>query len=317
MAFTLQLTLFALIIEGLFGYSQALYKLIGHPVTWLGKALSWLEAGLNLGGGRRWKGALALICLLGLAGSLSFAVQALILHDLPGKIKLAILASTLIAQRSLYTHVKEVAFGLSVDLEAGRKAVSQIVGRNVAVLDEAGVSRAAIESLAENFSDGIVAPTFWMAVLGLPGAAIYKAANTADSMIGHINARYEKFGWSAAKFDDLINLPASRLAALWLILAAGITKGASGDDAIIAVWRDADKHRSPNAGWPEAAMAGALGLKLAGPRLYGKEMVDDAFMGDGRREATRDDIAMALKLYRRSCFIQGAVVAVLAAVVLV
>ncbi len=311
------MTLFALIIEGLFGYSQALYKLFGHPVTWLGAALSWLEQGLNQGGNKRLKGVFALLLLLGLAGGTTYALQGLILHDLPGEIKLAILASTLIAQRSLFEHVREVKFGLDVNLAEGRLAVAQIVGRDTDVLDEAGVSRAAIECLAENFSDGVVAPTFWMAIFGLPGAALYKAANTADSMIGHINARYEQFGWAAARFDDLINLPASRLSAIWLIAAAGFTKGASARAAAMAVWRDADKHRSPNAGFPEAAMAGALGLKLAGPRMYGGKMVEDAYMGNGRREATAADIAMALKLYRRACFVQGGVVAVLTALSLV
>ncbi len=183
-----------------------------------------------------------------------------------------------------------------------------IVGRDPAALDAAGVARAAIESLAENFSDGVVAPLFWLVVAGLPGAAAYKAANTADSMIGHRNARYEHFGFAAARFDDLVNLPASRLAALWLALAAG---GAA-RSAWAAVRRDARAHRSPNAGWPEAAMAGALGLKLAGPRVYGGVEVADAYMGEGRREATSADIRAALRLYVRACVLQFLVAAGLA-----
>ena len=160
-----------------------------------------------------------------------------------------------------------------------------IVGRDPERLDEAGVSRAAIESLAENFSDGVVAPAFWLAIGGLPAAAAYKAANTADSMIGHRSKRHEAFGWASARFDDLINLPASRLSALLIVAAACFTSGASAGDAWRAVLRDAGKHRSPNAGWPEAAMAGALGLSLAGPRHYGGVLVDDAEMGaGGRRE---------------------------------
>jgi adenosylcobinamide-phosphate synthase len=185
-----------------------------------------------------------------------------------------------------------------------------IVGRNPDRLDEAGVARAAIESLAENFADGIVAPVFWMALGGLPGAALYKAANTADSMIGHLNARYAAFGWAAARFDDLVNLPASRLAALFLGLASG-----SPGSAWRAVWRDAPKHRSPNAGWPEAAMAGALGLKLAGPRVYGEETVDDAFMGDGRRLATAADIRRALRVYVGACVLEWVVLVFLCALV--
>ncbi len=176
------------------------------------------------------------------------------------------------------------------------------------------MARAAIESLAENFSDGVVAPAFWLLLAGLPGSALYKAANTADSMVGHRTARYEAFGWAAARFDDLINLPASRLAALWIVLAAPMA-GSSAPRAWAAVRRDAAHHRSPNAGWPEAAMAGALGLQLAGPRIYGAEMVEDAFMGDGRRAVDAADIRRALALYRAACAVQFAAVAVLALVV--
>jgi adenosylcobinamide-phosphate synthase len=190
--------------------------------------------------------------------------------------------------------------------------VAMIVGRNPLALDEAGVARAAIESLAENFSDGAVAPLFWIVVGGLPGGALYKAVNTADSMIGHRSDRYLAFGWAAARFDDLVNLPASRLAALWLIVAAAILPGASARDALRALRRDAGRHRSPNAGWPEAAMAGALGLKLAGPRIYGEETIDDAFMGDGRYEANAADIRAGLRLYRIACLLQAGVIGALA-----
>jgi len=165
-------------------------------------------------------------------------------------------------------------------------------------LDEAGVARAAIESLAENFSDGVVAPAFWLALGGLPGAAIYKAVNTADSMIGHRTTRHEAFGWAAARCDDVLNLPASRLTGLAIVAAAALLPGADMRAAWRAMWRDAPRHRSPNAGWPEAAMAGALGLALAGPRQYGGVPVDDAFMGDGRRDASAADIRTALRLYR-------------------
>jgi len=222
-------------------------------------------------------------------------------------------ARRLIAQRSLDTHVAAVAAGLEKEgIDGGRHAVAMIVGRDPDTLDEAGVSRAAIESLAENFSDGVVAPLFWLAVAGLPGILIYKAVNTADSMIGHLSERHSAFGWAAARLDDLVNLPASRLAALWLALAACITPGASASAAWRAVWRDAREHRSPNAGWPEAAMAGSLGLRLAGPRVYHGEVVDDAWMGDGRAEANAGDIRRALRLYRGACAIQALVVATLA-----
>jgi adenosylcobinamide-phosphate synthase len=183
-----------------------------------------------------------------------------------------------------------------------------IVGRNPDQLDEAGVARAAIESLAENFSDGIVAPVFWLALAGLPGAVVYKAVNTADSMIGHRTTRFEAFGWAAARLDDLLNLPASRLSAVF-IAAAALFTGGSPIHALRTVWRDASHHRSPNAGWPEAAMAGALGLQLAGPRVYGDELVVDAFIGDGRREATVADVRTALRLFIAACAVEWLVLA--------
>jgi adenosylcobinamide-phosphate synthase len=230
---------------------------------------------------------------------------------------LSLLSSSLLAQRSLWRHVRDVADALERDgLPAARRAVAHIVGRDPESLDEAGVVRAAVESLAENFSDGVVAPAFWGAVLGLPGMAAYKAVNTADSMIGHRTERHGSFGWAAARFDDLINLPASRLAALWLLLAACVQPGADPRSAIRAVARDARRHRSPNAGWPEAAMAGALGLRLAGPRRYGGVLVDDHWMGNGRAAATPRDLRRALALYRVACSIQFAFVAGCAALVL-
>jgi adenosylcobinamide-phosphate synthase len=199
----------------------------------------------------------------------------------------------------LYRHVADVASALEKDgITPGRAAVAHIVGRDTAGLDAAGIARAAIESLAENFSDAIVASIFWMVIGGLPGAALYKAINTADSMIGHRTPRYAAFGWAAARLDDLVNLPASRLSALLLIAAAALSNDASAGAAWRAMRRDGARHRSPNAGYPEAAMAGALGLSLAGPRSYGGVQVDDALMGDGRREAGAADIRRALALYR-------------------
>jgi adenosylcobinamide-phosphate synthase len=225
-------------------------------------------------------------------------------------------ASTLLAQRSLDAHVLAVANALEQEgVEAGRRAVSMIVGRDTAALDEAGVSRAAIESLAENFSDGVVAPLFWLLVAGLPGIFGYKAINTADSMIGHKTDRYLAFGWASARVDDLVNLPASRLAALWLVLAAAALSGLSPRGAIAAMRRDANGHRSPNAGWPEAAVAGALGLRLAGPRAYDGAMVDDHWIGDGRETASARDIRLALRQYRVACVIQFVCVVALAAAI--
>ena len=299
------MALAALLAEAAIGYPAFVYRAIGHPVTWMGALLSALESRFNRtnlpAGWRRLLGVLTLASLLGVTGSAAIALDRAFTFGLIGTGLLVLGAGSLLAQRSLHDHVRAVADALDRDgLAAGRGAVSMIVGRNPNRLDEAGVARAAIESLAENFSDGIVAPAFWLAVAGLPGAAIYKAANTADSMIGHRTPRYAAFGWAAARFDDAINLPASRLAACFLVVGAAAI-GASPGGALRAVWRDASRHRSPNAGWPEAAMAGALGLKLAGPRVYGEETVDDAFMGDGRRDANAADIRRALRLFRAAC----------------
>jgi adenosylcobinamide-phosphate synthase len=256
---------------------------------------------------------LVLLLLLGITGGLAFVAEHYLIQSQEGIVLAIILAAMLPAQRSLNDHVVAVANALEYDgLLAARKSVGMIVGRNTEVLDEAGVSRAAIESLAENFSDGVVAPIFWTAMLSLTGGVLYKAANTADSMIGHKNEKYSAFGWAAARFDDLINLPASRLSAVFIILAAALIPDCSAWNAIKAVRRDAGHHRSPNAGWPEAAMAGALGLKIAGPRLYGSERVEDAYMGDGRREAKGEDIRRALMVYRVAAVIEGVVVVGLA-----
>jgi adenosylcobinamide-phosphate synthase len=261
----------------------------------------------------------ALGILLAAAILPAVVAQAALLSILPalaGLLLTGILASTLLAQRSLWRHVADVADGLEQGgLDGGRRAVSRIVGRNPDSLDEPAVVRAAIESLAENFSDGVVAPALWCGAFGLPGIAAYKAVNTADSMIGHRTPRHEAFGWAAARLDDLVNLPASRLAALWLILAALLQPGASAASALRTVRRDAGKHRSPNAGWPEAAMAGALGLRLNGPRVYGTTRVEDHWMGDGRGDASLADLRRALALYRLACAIQIAVAAILLLVI--
>ncbi|MGC5780844.1 adenosylcobinamide-phosphate synthase CbiB [Methylobacterium sp. NFXW15] len=317
---TLALLAIALGIEAALGYPDALYRAIGHPVTWIGRLIAALERRLNRGSDRRRRlgGVLTLILLLavvgGVAGLLSEAAASV--GPLPALLILGLLCASLPAQRSLSQHVAAVEAALRTGgIEAGRRAVSMIVGRDPDRLDEAAICRAAIESLSENFSDGIVAPAFWIGAFGLPGGALYKAANTADSMIGHRTPRYAAFGWAAARFDDLVNLPASRLAGL-LIAGAAFLHGADGRGALRAMARDARRHRSPNAGWPESAMAGALGLKLAGPRIYDGALVPDAHMGDGRAEATPGDIGRALALYHTACLIQGGLVVGLLALVL-
>ena len=306
----------ALLLEAACGYPAALFRAVGHPVTWIGALIARLDRGLNRDAAspsvRRAAGFGAVLLLLAVVGGLAGGAQLLALRLLPGWAAVALLAiaaATLPAQRSLWTHVRDVADALDAGgLPGGRRAVSHIVGRDPESLDAAGVARAAIESLAENFSDGVVAPAFWCGALGLPGIAAYKAVNTADSMIGHRTPRHEAFGWAAARLDDVVNLPASRLAALWIVLAALGQPGADARGAVRAVWRDAGRHRSPNAGWPEAAMAGALGLRLAGPRVYGAVRVEDAWMGDGRAKAGVADLRRALGVYRLACAIQlGAV----------
>jgi adenosylcobinamide-phosphate synthase len=309
----------ALTLDAALGYPQWLFEIIGHPVSWIGRLIAWCEQrwnGPHLSyARRRIYGVWSLAVCLGVSAAVSLAITLLITQFVPAPfdlLALGVVASPLIAQRSLYQHVNAVAAGLEGGIAGGRRAVSLIVGRDTSVLDEAGVSRAAIESLAENFSDGVVAPLFWLFVGGLPGAALYKTINTADSMIGHRSERYAAFGWSAARLDDLVNLPASRLSALWICAAASLLPDASGRDALQAVRNDASSHRSPNAGWPEAAMAGALGLKLAGPRIYGGNLVHDHWMGDGRADAGAADIRRALRVYRTACVVQAAIVAAIA-----
>jgi adenosylcobinamide-phosphate synthase len=266
---------------------------------------------------RRAAGIVALVIIVAVTAAIAFGLERGLLRLPFGILPVAVLASTLIAQRSLHDHVAQVAAALERHgLAAGREAVSRIVGRDPDALDEAGVARAAIESLAENFSDGVVAPALWLAVAGLAGGAVYKAINTADSMIGHRTARHQAFGWAAARLDDLVNLPASRLAALLIVVAAALTSRKSAAGAWHAVTRYAARHRSPNAGYPEAAMAGALGLALAGPRVYGGIVVDDALMGNGRRDATAADIRAALALYRRADALLIALVAAIGLVVI-
>lgn len=319
MPISISIALLALLIDAAFGYPGWLYRAIGHPVTWIGALISRLERNLNRPawtfGARRLAGIVTLLLLLGLPIGFGWVLQCTIMRALPDVTALIVaglFASSLLAQHSLHAHVADVAKALEKEgVEAGREAVSRIVGRDPARLDEAGISRAAIESLAENFSDGVVAPLFWLVLGGLPGLLAYKAINTADSMIGHKSERYHAFGWASARLDDLVNLPASRLASLWAILAAMILPGASAKEAWRAVARDASQHTSPNAGWPEAAFAGALGLKLAGPRIYASGPIDAAYMGDGRAECGPADIRKALALFRRAAAIQFCALAAL------
>jgi adenosylcobinamide-phosphate synthase len=291
----------AILVERLFGYPKLLYRQIGHPVEWSGALLTKLEALLYDSGAEplqaRLRGLVALLVLLFILVVPAVLIGSLLSNFKFGWIIDALLATTLIAQHSLYEHVSAVGRGLDTSFVEGRKAVAKIVGRDPAALDESGVVKGTLESLAENTSDGIVAPVLWYALLGLPGIVAYKAINTADSMIGHKSERYLYFGWAAARFDDLINLPASRLTGLLFAAAAAWNDSERGKIAVQAMWRDASKHQSPNAGWPESALAASLGVKFGGPRSYTGTRVDLPWMGEGREVLNRDDIRKGLRLY--------------------
>jgi adenosylcobinamide-phosphate synthase len=291
----------ALALDFFVGDPPALWRRIGHPVTWYGSLINFLDARFNSEGDppttRRSRGILALAIVVVLAAAFGLALENLFAALPYGWIGTIIVASVFMAQRSLLQHVGAVADAFaSGGVDAARKAVSNIVGRDPDMLDEAGVCRAAIESAAENFSDGVLAPAFWFAVAGLPGLLIYKAVNTADSMIGHHTPRHKDFGWAAAKLDDVLNWPAARLSALLIAVAAPFAGGRIGA-SLRTARRDARRHRSPNAGWPEAAMAGALDVALAGPRLYAGMLVSDPFLNaTGRLEATVPDIRRAMRV---------------------
>lgn len=309
----------ALALDALIGDPDPVWRRVPHPVVWFGTLVDVLDRQLNREakpfGARRRAGALAVALLVTASAGPAFAVETALLRLPGGELLVALLASVLLAQRSLHQHVARVrdAFA-SGGLEGARRAVAMVVGRDPDSLDAAGVSRAAVESCAENFADGVVAPAFWFALLGLPGLAAYKAINTADSMIGHRTSRHEAFGWAAARLDDAVNLVPARLAGA-LVALAGAVAGGRPSRSLRIMARDARLHRSPNAGWPESAMAAALGLALAGPRRYGARLVDDPFLNpEGRRDAGPDDIGQSLRVLVAACLLHGAFYVTLAAV---
>lgn len=291
--------LVALAIDLGIGWPGWLHARIGHPVTWLGAVISALEARCNRGNRTRriGMGALCVALVLAVAAVPALAVQWRLPDGIPGVILGGVLAWPLVALRAMHAHVAAVAAPLARgELAGARAAVAMIVGRDPGALDEAGVARAAIESLAENTGDGIVAPVFWGVVAGLPGIAAYKAANTLDSMIGHRNDRFEAFGKAAARLDDLANLIPARLTGLLFALAAPFEAGR----ALRVMARDARAHRSPNAGWSEAAMAGALGVRLSGPRAYGDRVSEEPWLNGAARDPGAGDLRRALRLYARA-----------------
>jgi adenosylcobinamide-phosphate synthase len=301
----------ALLIERLAGYPDALYERLRHPVVWMGSLIDALDRTLNLPGVSKLEGRLRGVAALAILVAASFVPAVLLAHLLSawswGWLAEALLATTLIAQTSMRKHVMAVYDALGRSLAEARTAVGRIVGRDPAQLDESGIAKAALESLAENSSDGIVAPVIWYALLGLPGIVVYKAISTADSMIGHRSEKYLQFGWAAARLDDLVNLPASRLTGL---LFAACQPGTA-RQVIAVMRRDAPHHQSPNAGWPEAAMAAALGLRFGGPRSYDGEVLHLPYMGEGRSEMDRSDIKRGLALFSRAMWLLFAALALL------
>lgn len=311
------LLLLALVLDWLTAGFGWLWRVLPHPVAWIGGMIAGFERRLNRDGrsrgALRLRGALTVLIVVGLAAAAGWAI-ARYSRELPYGWLIELFAVTvMLAQRSLFAHVRRVGKALRLNgLEGGRAAVAHIVGRDVQALDGYGVARAAIESSAENFSDAVVAPVVWYLLLGLPGLLAYKAINTLDSMIGYHTPRYEQFGKVAARLDDAANLIPARLSAVILMLAALATPTANAWRALVTVARDAKKHRSPNAGWPEAAMAGALGLALAGPRPYHGQLQPGPWIGDGRARAVPQDITRALFLYVIACLLVMAITAALA-----
>lgn len=274
----------ALILDALFGEPRWLWERIPHPAVLMGRAVELGDTWLNRGATKRLNGVILMLLLALAALGLGLLFQSL------GWLVELILVAILLAQRSLVDHVAAVARALRLSLGDGRQSVAMIVGRDTSHMSRADVSRAAIESAAENFSDGVIAPAFWFLIGGLPGLFIYKITNTADSMIGYRNPRYDAFGWAAARFDDLLNLIPARLTAVLFVLVFGQMKSWPDIPA------DARLHRSPNAGWPEAAMARGLGVSLAGPRSYDGEFRDFPFVNaHGRKDASPNDIDAACR----------------------
>ena len=286
-------------LEAAFGWPDWLFRLIRHPVVWFGSLVRRCEAALNRPEwphrARYIAGMGATLGLVALATILALLISRALPDSWPGYAAEALIVSSLIASRSLYQHVAAVAAPLSAgELAGARRAISQIVGRDPSRLDEAGIARAALESLAENASDGITAPLFWGAIFGLPGIAAYKAVNTLDSMIGHRTERYGAFGGFAARLDDVANLIPARLTGVLIALASGRLR------AVRVMLRDARRHRSPNAGWPESAMAGALGVRLSGPRIYGDRVSEEPWLNGDAPDPAPDDLRRGLRLYVRA-----------------
>lgn len=299
----------ALVLDRIVGDPDWLWRRLPHPVVFFGRAIGFADRRFNREDDdpqtRRRKGTVAIAVLVAISLAGGAVLHMLLRHiGFAGFVIEVVIVAVFIAQKSLADHVGAVGAAMkSGGLPAARRAVSLIVGRDPEQLDRPAVIRAAIESLSENFSDGVVAPVLWYAIGGLPGLLAYKMINTADSMIGHLSPRHRDFGRASAKLDDLVNWPAARLSAGLVAAGALVASGRSAAGAAArSALRDAGLHRSPNAGWPEAAMAGALGLALGGPRSYGGAPVSAPCLnGSGRRDATLSDLSGALDVYHQGC----------------
>lgn len=301
---TAVIALTALLVDAAIGWPDAFFRRIGHPVVWLGRLIAALDARLNRGRSRVARGGLAVMIVVAAAMAPALLAAWWLMPQPYGPMLLGVLAWPLVATRALYDHVAAVARPLQAgDMAAAKASAAMIVGRDLPDAP-APIARAAIESLAENASDGVVAPILWAAIAGLPGIAAYKAINTLDSMVGHMNPRHALFGRIAARLDDVVNLPASRLTGALIALSAA--SSAASRTAFRIMARDARRHRSPNAGWPEAAMAGALGVRLSGPRSYHGAVSDEPWLNGAARDPGPGDLRRALVLYRRSVVILGA-----------
>jgi adenosylcobinamide-phosphate synthase len=301
----------AMAVDALLGWPAPLFARIGHPVTWLGRLITTVDIAWNRPSDppafRRAAGVAGALVVIAVSAALGWVLQSVLALGWIQFVLVGILAWPLVALRSLDDHVAAVASPLQAgDIAGAREAVSRIVGRDPATLDEAGIARAAIESLAENASDGIVAPVFWGALFGLPGIFGYKAINTLDSMIGHRSERHEAFGWAAARIDDVANFIPARLTGFLFVLLAPRRA-----EALSCMTRDARRHRSPNAGWPEAAMAGALGVRLSGPRIYHGSITNEPWLNEGARDPLAADISQGLTVYRRAMLLLAGLLAIL------
>lgn len=279
---------FALLLDAVMGEPEWLWSRLPHPAVVMGRVIGWLDHRLNTGPDRKKMGAIATAALVFGAIVLGLALAQF------GPLIEIIVAAMLLAQRSLASHVTAVADALRLSVGNGRLVVARIVSRDCREMSPSQVARAAIESASENLSDGIIAPAFWFLVAGLPGLLVYKVINTADSMIGYRNEQYKDFGWAAARADDVLNLIPARLTGLMI---ATLSRQL---DQWRAITKDARRHRSPNAGWPEAAMARALGVALAGPRSYDGQMQPLAWVnGEANQNIGADEIDKSVSILWR------------------